>query len=51
MIYTLIAVVSFFCVGLHMGYAVCFRSIIRCEKDGTMKQMIAEYEEKFGRIP
>ena len=49
MIYTIVAIVSFFCLGVFCGFRFCAWAVIESIRIGRMQELIDEYEDVFGR--
>ena len=48
MIYTLLAVIAAFSGGVYVGWYAALAGFVSAVKQGTMQQLLDEYEEVFG---
>jgi len=49
MIYTILAVIAAFSGGVYCGWSSAMVGFVASVKRGTMRQLIDDYEEAFGR--
>jgi hypothetical protein len=48
-IYTIVAIVAFFCLGVYCGFRFCAWAVIESIRSGWMQELIDEYEDVFGK--
>lgn len=49
MIYTIAAIVAFFCLGVYFGFKSCSWAVIQSIRSGRMQELISDYEDVFGK--
>ena len=49
MIYTIVAIVAFFCLGVYCGFQFCAWAVMHSIRTGRMQELISDYEDVFGK--